>query len=329
MTREVRILSPEEPLHRVLTNYSSRRQHEQLTAASAHRGRDVQPRSSPPPDGSESSDSEDGGKEPPKSGGKSVPSKRSLDDEGDRADAGKRRIDESIIPFAQSSDLSGLGPDLQATLKLKENYTRNLEQAKQLVISNPEVPEFPQALWKDVLANNFVDLDKTGDLKASKNIRSHGEWSIAWNAYSDAVTFAYPHRQRELRLYNAEITRLFAATLLESADRVIQFDRAVRSRVAKSNRVLLSDFGSFNDLGISHFSNAGAGSSKAPSKAQASGSRNPNTSGEICRRFNDGTCAARSCKYRHVCFTCKARDHGSHMCGKASGSGTQPKLERK
>ncbi|TFY77036.1 hypothetical protein EWM64_g6972 [Hericium alpestre] len=65
-----------------------------------------------------------------------------------------------------------LGTDLRETLHLKENYTRNLKGVRQIAISSPTVLEFPQALWKDVLANNFVNLDKvlSGKYTISGNI---------------------------------------------------------------------------------------------------------------------------------------------------------------
>ncbi|TFY81460.1 hypothetical protein EWM64_g2544 [Hericium alpestre] len=327
------------------------REHDRATAASARCGQELaqsQP-ATPRDDRSELDEPE----EPTSADVQPVSRKREHDDEGNHADSGKRRVDDTLIPFAQSGDLSGLAPELRQTLQLKENYMRNLDYSKQLVVSNPDVPEFPPSLWKDVLANNFVDLDKVlsgnystsgepkviekfgdtgyaftaGDIKASKSICSHGEWTIAWNSYYDAVVFAYPHRQRELRLYATEINHFFGANLAEFADRVIQFDRAARSCAAKSNRLLLSDIGNFNDLSISHFTSTGTGFGKAPSKVQASGNRG---TPEICRRFNDRICTSRTCKFRHTCFTCKARDHSSHACNKAaSGSGTQPKAKRK
>ncbi|TFY77495.1 hypothetical protein EWM64_g6516 [Hericium alpestre] len=325
-------------------------QHAQLTSASAERGKKLESRpASPSSDGSDSDEE----KEPSGPDVQPVSRKRFHEDKGlaDRADGGKRRLDESIIPFMRDGASARLNKQLRDTLRLKENYTRNLDSAKQLVISNPEVPEFPQALWKDVLANNFIDLDKVlsgeysttgdpkvvekfgdtgyafmaGDLKPSKAVRSHGEWTIAWESYTEAVLFAYPHRQKELRVYSAEITRLFCATTLDFADRVIQFDCTARSRVSKSNQLLLSDLGNFSDLSISHFSSAGAGASKPAPKMPALGNR----SNDVCRRFNEGVCVSRTCKYRHSCFNCKACDHGANSCGKASGSGLQPKSERK
>lgn len=55
---------------------------------------------------------------------------------------------------------SSLPPALQRTLKLKANYLVDLRYSKQLLVCQPLCPAFPDALWKDMLAGRFIDLDR-------------------------------------------------------------------------------------------------------------------------------------------------------------------------
>ncbi|CDO72461.1 hypothetical protein BN946_scf184980.g2 [Trametes cinnabarina] len=190
----------------------------------------------------------------------------------------RRNIDDSLFPFLPSGreEVGQLSDDLQRTLVLKENYTRDLAFAKQSVVCSPRCPPVPDAVWTDVLANRYVDLDrifsaiytvdgdsknsvKLGDFELSglpskpkRRIERHGHWTIAWALYQRAVLYVYPHRERELRTYYDQINGFFAAVSEAEASRIVNLDRAIRGEVGRSNTLLLSDFSRFNHLYTMH-----------------------------------------------------------------------------
>ncbi|TFY79020.1 hypothetical protein EWM64_g4992 [Hericium alpestre] len=185
--------------------------HDQDTCKAAERAKQPSPHTKPgPPDNA--SKHEDDEDDDTIEQDLRVPAKRKLEVYDERSElSGRQKLDKSLIPFAATDTctICSLGTDLRETLHLKENYTRNLEGVRQIAISSPTVPEFPQALWKDVLANNFVNLDKVlsgeytisgdpkviekfsdtglsislGEQKPSCAVSNHGEWTIAWGSY--------------------------------------------------------------------------------------------------------------------------------------------------
>ncbi|KAJ2990583.1 hypothetical protein NUW54_g8429 [Trametes sanguinea] len=297
----------------------------------------------------------------------SSPSKRNRAALGDESDDDsshydkrgrfKRPIDETLFPFIATSaeDVAQLPDDLQRTLVLKENYTRDLAVAKQRVVCSPGCPPVPDSVWLDVLANRFVDLDKIfsavyavdGDNKSSvklgdyeltglpakpkKHIERHGHWTIAWALYQRAVLFVYPHRERELRTYYDQINGFFAAVSELEAVRVINLDRAIRGEVGRSNTLLLSDFSRFNHLYTMHVVGSGAAAQSSTlsssSSRRSTGPRRAGSSSEACIRFNEGRCTSRTCRYRHVCASCSARDHVASACTQKTAGG--PNADRR
>ncbi|KAL6305026.1 hypothetical protein BKA93DRAFT_695460, partial [Sparassis latifolia] len=188
-----------------------------------------------------------------------------------------KKVNESLFPFSKSLGPSLLSPELQLTLKLKENYTRDLALSRQRVVCHPDCPNVPESVWNDILSNRYVDLDKIftdfytidGDLKQSIklgdlevtagapvkpswHISRHGDWTNAWVKYQQAVSFVFPHRLCELQGYADHINESFIAMSDAQASRVLNYDRAVRSAVGISNRLLLTDLFSFNHLYTMH-----------------------------------------------------------------------------
>ena len=263
------------------------------------------------------------------------------EEEGEAEPARKRlEIDESLFPFTLTdNDLADLLPyGLRRTLLLKENYMRDLGYAKQRVVCNPLCPSFPPELWKDVLAGRYVDfdkiyanehstspnrrrivkLDKSGQLRVQESkpevrIHSHGQWNIAWDKYEQAVHFAYPNRDRELRDYSKYISRQFSAVPDKLADRVINYDRAVRTEVGLSNDLLLTDSLHFNDLYTVHILCPGEDPSR-DSEGTSSTKEFPRRPLPICIKWNEDRCDWEQCRYRHVCAECGAKDHSAIHC---------------
>ncbi|GBE89941.1 hypothetical protein SCP_1702670 [Sparassis crispa] len=203
-------------------------------------------------------------------------SKRKRNADEDNTDKA-RKVNESLFPFSKSRGTTLLPPDLQLTLKLKENYTRDLAVSKQRILCHPDCPNVPEAIWNDVLSSRYVDLDKIftafytvdgdhkqtlklGDLKVisggssrpGKHVARHSDWTNAWVRYQEAIFFAFPHQANELRDYAAHINESFIALPESQASKVLNYDRAVRSAVGRSNRLLLTDLSSFNHFYTMH-----------------------------------------------------------------------------
>ncbi|THH16009.1 hypothetical protein EUX98_g9370 [Antrodiella citrinella] len=247
-------------------------------------------------------------------------------DSSDLATPRKRKpVDESLFPFLHDSG-STLCPELQRTLLFKENYTRDLPLCRQAIMSRPNAPGLPSNIWTSILSNEYVDLNKvlgalystggdtkqaqqfgefeiiTDNVKTTRTITSHGHWAIAWTKYCAGVTFAYPHRDSELKAYGEHITNAFSAVDEISHRRVIEYDKAIRTDVGRLNNVLLTDFGRFNHIYTMHINSSGAGSSASSSRTEGrsklttSDTSSRSLSNEICKRFNSGNCRdARSC----------------------------------
>ncbi|VDC02998.1 unnamed protein product [Peniophora sp. CBMAI 1063] len=231
-------------------------------------------------------------------------------------------------------------PHLQKTYQLKANYLADLAAARIELFLDPDTPPLPEQLWNNILRNQYVDLDsiftgyyatngdargteKLGDFevvsqssKPSRRVTTQSDWILAFELYREAVVHAYPHRRGELSTYQRYVSRLFAATP-GYPERVISFDRAVRTRSGRDSSLLLSNNSSFDDLLTLHVTgpSAGGSSSRNAPKPQArgsgsgsgsSGGRNP----EPCIRHNEGRCNNGSnCRYAHVCSDCRSNRH--------------------
>lgn len=264
------------------------------------------------------------------------------DVEEEEGSSSRRPIDEALIPFLNGGRHFKPPESLserELTLLLKDNYIRDISLVKQCIICHPDCPEVPDTVWPDIIANRFVDLDKIfssmysldgdgpekfkiGELelisksaKLNKKISEHGDWTLTWVLYQQAVLFLYPHRDGELREYYTFVNGLFASLPSTERHRAINFDRAVRSEVSKSNRKTLADVSSFSHVYTRHITFAGgssAGSSSASSPKRARSGK----SNEPCMRWNDGKCtrSAADCRYKHVCAKCKSSRHVENEC---------------
>ena len=132
-----------------------------------------------------------------------------------------------------------LDADVTQTLMLKANYLANVRHAKNNLIMRADCPDCPDAVWADVLLNQYIDFDHVyaghymlnldtchtqsiGDvyimvnhtssgLKRNKLICTHGEWAITFAATKAVVLFAYPHHAKEFSEYEKFIIGQFAA----------------------------------------------------------------------------------------------------------------------
>ena len=190
-------------------------------------------------------------------------------------------IDEILYAWANVPVLTTvLDADVTQTLVLKANYLVDVRCMKNNLVVRLDCPDFPDALWTDILLDRYIDFDHVyagyyalkldthhtqsiGDVditvnhastgpKTNKSIHTHGEWAIAFAATKAAVLFAYPHRAREFVEYEKFIVGQFG-TFIDASQhlRIILLDRAVRLRVARSNDLSLDRFDRFGDL-ITH-----------------------------------------------------------------------------
>ncbi|THH17333.1 hypothetical protein EW146_g3442 [Bondarzewia mesenterica] len=180
---------------------------------------------------------------------------RTDDDESEECTKSpKRPINPSLFPFRQDIISAPLDEELRLTLELKANYVRDVKFIKSEIASQPDLPDIPPAVWDDLIRSAYIDFDKIvtshytleGDPREARQLGDfEADWSLAWNKYKQGVLYLYRHRGLELQTYDEYILGQFTAT---SADTVINFDKAVHSRVGRQNNVKLSDFRKFNDL---------------------------------------------------------------------------------
>jgi hypothetical protein len=146
----------------------------------------------------------------------------------------RAKVDEGEFPWIIQESLSGmeLSDDLKKTLDLLRTYAKDLKFTKSSILTSPHAPQFPNSEWTNVIIGAMVDLDhvisgsfavsndnwdvevvggiqfKFGAARASKHVKTSGDWFIVWDMYAKAVMFAFPHRQHELQVYGQHILGL-------------------------------------------------------------------------------------------------------------------------
>ncbi|EDR00637.1 uncharacterized protein LACBIDRAFT_313122 [Laccaria bicolor S238N-H82] len=267
----------------------------------------------------------------------------------DRPDSpsSKRHIDPSRFPWViqEEVDPAPLSLELRQTQTCLENFARDPKFAKSSLLNSARCPQFPDGEWTNIILGRVVDLDhvlsgiyavgaddrkreKVGTLEfvvgsctPAKTVRSHSDWTIAWDGYVEALLFVFPHRNSELIAYAKFIRQLFTSMPPERHGRVLHFDKAVRLCVSQRRDLLLTDHANFTNLSLLWLQNGG-GSSGLPRNETTRSSRRPSSSSkprrEACRRFNAGTCpnSQSSCDYAHICSKCRGTGHIASACGK-------------
>ncbi|KAH9970702.1 hypothetical protein BGW80DRAFT_1159508, partial [Lactifluus volemus] len=221
--------------------------------------------------------------------------------------------------------------------QLQENYARDPALVKKRVLASQERPRFPGSLWSDVIANTYVDLNRlfdfhfatdgpskhsvqhfgdiditTTNIRPTREIHSSGDWRCAWDRYQEAVVFLYPHQARELTAYAKHIVDTFIA-VGPLVDRVIEYDKRVRTYLAESVGVLLSDTIEFHSI-YTQFVNCPF-ATKEITRTQGPAKSTRGRPSEPCKRFNLGSCPdGTKCRFQHVCLRCSKRGHSSLSC---------------
>jgi hypothetical protein len=169
------------------------------------------------------------------------------------------------------------------------------------------------------VSNDNHDVEVVGGIRfkfgakwAIKQVKNSGDWFIAWNMYSKAVAFAFPHRLTELSHYLQHMLSLFAATSVGNHTNIIFLDKAIRVRIGECRDICLMDYPRFEDLRLYWLNPIGAGDPNSKGKDKP---RSDFRCEDPCDRWNRGLCRSKAseCKYRHICQRCRG-NHKSEEC---------------
>ncbi|KAL1698141.1 hypothetical protein EV121DRAFT_297514 [Schizophyllum commune] len=173
---------------------------------------------------------------------------------------------------------------VRKTSAILENISREPCVARASLLNNEGRPQYPESEWDNMLNGRAVNLDivvssehsieidvktseKVGDFELvftpssssatpSKVVKSHSDYIIAWDRTVAAYEFIFEHRHDKLRDYTRHIFQLFKSFPKELHRRVINYDKAVRLRVAARRDLLLTDFSEFSDLHLQWIQNS-------------------------------------------------------------------------
>ncbi|KIJ57579.1 hypothetical protein HYDPIDRAFT_120537 [Hydnomerulius pinastri MD-312] len=283
--------------------------------------------------------------------GRRIESDEEDEEEGDLPIVKRKRpsVNEALFPWGPASIVlrNALAPDLREIFTLLEDWANDPTYVVRKILLSPGCPDFPPDQWANIVKGLAVDLDKVlgahystevetkqsqdvGDLfqiaikvpKQSKAVKTHGDWIIAFGKTVQATTFALPQRATEYTAWLSYMSQLFASIRSPFHDRIIEFDKAVRLRVANQKHIRLNDFAQFDDLRTIYLSSYGMGPN-SPERSSGKGRRVEKGSSnagqrEPCHKWNRGTCdkSAAECKYDHCCDRRNCR--GSHRRSECS-----------
>ncbi|KAF5360009.1 hypothetical protein D9758_007610 [Tetrapyrgos nigripes] len=150
----------------------------------------------------------------------------------------------------------------------------------------------------------------------SKMITDANEWGVAWNMVSATYVCAYPHLEPDIRAYRAHMQREFASVRKAFYSQVINYDKAVRARIAGVRTIHFSEFHLFSDLRNSHINDTGSCIDVA-SLTPSSASHTVVTKSSVpCNNWNVGRCTSTpgKCPRLHICNPCETPGHRSSKC---------------
>jgi hypothetical protein len=211
-----------------------------------------------------------------------------------------------------------LEPLTRRTQEMRGVYAKDPKQAVASVLLQYDKPDFPPCLWKTVLLNDYLDLEKlhgeTFSLEAtmpdayslgdkleieiqnsgggakSKSIKDFGTWTVLWDQYAASVSYAYPHRRKELAAYRKWILGYFKWS--RNFVIVLDMDRACRRAILGDQTMSLDDKDSLAVFNF-RFSDQGVGRGESSRGIQrrrvARGPGSDEDAGtESCKRWNRG-----------------------------------------
>lgn len=263
----------------------------------------------------------------------------------------RRKYREDEMPWYNPNTISTRRSSCIETCKSLHQFSEDPTGVRaHLRIAN-DLPEgIPNSQWEKLLrgealdlnqilsAMHFVQIDeeRKGHLGSSevvfavaeskRQVKTGAEWTSAFRRASNATTFIFPHRSKELIEYADHIESLFSAKYTGAHSKVILYDQSVRNLVGGGQNILLTDFQRFLGLreAIFHadgveYLQPGGGNRKGGPPKPGDGSEKPGGGNkkDLCKRFN-GTKGCKfleaDCYYRHICRGCGKGGHGESTC---------------
>ncbi|KAG8744385.1 hypothetical protein FRC12_014815 [Ceratobasidium sp. 428] len=278
--------------------------------------------------------------------------KRSREPEADGPSAKKSK---TVYPWSglptvdQDPDLH---PNVRETRRRVLQFADDLDGAKKDLLGVSHLPEVPDSVWRTILKNEYVDLDKihsaytsTTDTKRkaekiaegvylqtegdapTKHITQSTEWLPVFRVYMRAVTTAFPHRVKEFEAWETHLSRKFKIYQPTSHRGIIAAEFAARRSVFDSSSRTLFEVQLLDELLPAWVAVNGVEYGSVPKTTgtggeSSSGSRQPRRPRKSpketpCRNWNDGRCYHPSCRYGHICSICRG-DHAKSACKKTS-----------
>ena len=204
---------------------------------------------------------------------------------------------------------------------------------------------FPHSEWTNIIAGTMVNLNhvisgsfaftndnreiesvggmefKFGVAKPIKQVKTSGDWFIAWGIYSRAARYVFLHWKEELNEYGTRTLSLFAATASLSHSSIINLNKGIQACVGECCNLLLTDQNAFEDLKLYWLNLISAGGQMSP-EVRVKPSKKPTYhDNEPCHKWNTGECSkcVSECRHKHVCSNC-GKDHQAIDCKSKRGN---------
>ena len=259
----------------------------------------------------------------------------------------RQKQDDAEFPWVVREHLSDVKLDgsLRKTLKLLKVFAQDLKFTKSSVINSSPAPPFSHSEWMNIIAGTMVDLDhvisdsfavtndnceiklvgrmelKFGVAKPVKQVKTSGDWFIAWGIYSRVATYIFPHQKEEFNAYRTQTLSLFTATTSLSHSSIINLNKGIRVHVGECCNLLLTDQNTFEDLKLCWLNPIGAGGQMS-TEGHVKPSKKPTYhDNEPCHKWNARECSKRASEYRHkhICLNC-GKDHRANDCKSKQGN---------
>lgn len=246
-------------------------------------------------------------------------------------------------------------PTVRQTRTLVAEYAADLEATRTDLLCTSGLPVLPDTVWKSILKDEYVDLDKihssynssvdtrkrseklaeglwlqTESDAPTKHISNSTDWIVTFRWYMRGVLVAFPHRAREFESWDDLISSKFRVYSTGAHKRIIALEAASRRAIFDSSDQCLLNAEVLERLVPAwmasegtEFATASSGSSKVDrpnKKARISSGTAPGSAPRsTCNNWNSKGCTYNACRYRHVCSSCGGA-HTKTACTKASTS---------
>lgn len=248
-----------------------------------------------------------------------------------------------------------LHPVVRQTRQLVRDFTEDLEATKRDLLNTSNLPALPDSVWRSILKDEYVDLDKIFSAYNSsvdtrkrsekiaeglwlqtesdtpiKHIGTSTDWLVTFRTYMRGVLIAFPHRNKEFeaweelvstkfRVYNTTVHKRIIA--LEAVSRRSIFDAP--SLCLLNTHVLESFVPAYLAVEGTEFSavSGGASAGDRPRKKARyfGGSSSAAANRSTCNNWNSKGCTYNNCRHRHVCSNCGG-PHTKRECTKTTSA---------